>query len=135
MDENWDLWKLESKLEHRRVWLLLSLAIAFLMSTLGCTVERRKTDAELDLTAQQAAGRRVYDDRCDRCHEPYSTRGKKGPSLKGIFKRPYMPESGLPANDERATDIIRYGRSKMPGFSEVLTQEQIDELLAYMHTL
>jgi mono/diheme cytochrome c family protein len=135
MDENWDLWKLESKLEHRRVWLLLSLAIAFLMSTLGCTVERRKTDAELGLTAQQAAGRRVYDDRCDRCHEPYSTRGKKGPSLKGIFKRPYMPESGLPANDERATDIIRYGRSKMPGFSEVLTQEQIDELLAYMHTL
>jgi mono/diheme cytochrome c family protein len=135
MDENWDLWKLESKLEHRRVWLLLSLAIAFLMSTLGCTVERRKTDAELGLTPQQAAGRRVYDDRCDRCHEPYSTRGKKGPSLKGIFKRPYMPESGLPANDERATDIIRYGRSKMPGFSEVLTQEQIDELLAYMHTL
>jgi mono/diheme cytochrome c family protein len=135
MDENWDLWKLESKLEHRRVWLLLSLAIAFLMSPLGCTVERRKTDAELGLTPQQAAGRRVYDDRCDRCHEPYSTRGKKGPSLKGIFKRPYMPESGLPANDERATDIIRYGRSKMPGFSEVLTQEQIDELLAYMHTL
>jgi mono/diheme cytochrome c family protein len=135
MDENWDLWKLESKLEHRRVSLLLSLAIAFLMSPLGCTVERRKTDAELGLTPQQAAGRRVYDDRCDRCHEPYSTRGKKGPSLKGIFKRPYMPESGLPANDERATDIIRYGRSKMPGFSEVLTQEQIDELLAYMHTL
>jgi mono/diheme cytochrome c family protein len=135
MDENWDLWKLESKLEHRRVWLLLSLAIGFLMSTLGCTVERRKTDAELGLTPQQAAGRRVYDERCDRCHEPYSTRGKKGPSLKGIFKRPYMPESGLPANDERATDIIRYGRSKMPGFSEVLTQEQIDELLAYMHTL
>jgi mono/diheme cytochrome c family protein len=135
MDENWDLWKLESKLEHRRVWLLLSLAIGFLMSTLGCTVERRKTDAELGLTPQQAAGRRVYDERCDRCHEPYSTRGKKGPSLKGIFKRPYMPESGLPANDERATDIIRYGRSKMPGFSEVLTQEQIDDLLAYMHTL
>ena len=132
MDGNWDLWKLQSKLEHRRLWCL---GIAFLMSTFACKVERRKTDVELGLTPQQAAGRRVYDDRCDRCHEPYSTRGKKGPSLKGIFKRPYMPESGLPANDERATDIIRYGRSKMPGFSEVLTREQMDDLLAYMHTL
>ena len=135
MEGNRDLWKLQSKLEHRRVWLFLCLGMAFFMSTTACTVERRKSDAELRLTPQQAAGRRVYDDRCDRCHEPYSTRGKKGPSLKGIFKRPYMPESGLPANDERATDIIRYGRSKMPGFSEVLNQQQIDDLLAYMHTL
>lgn len=135
MHENWDLSKLQSNVEHRRVWLLLCLVIAFLILTTACTVERRKSDAELGLTPQQAAGRRIYDDRCDRCHEPYSTHAKKGPSLKGIFKRPYMAESGLPANDERATDIIRYGRTNMPGFSEVLTQQQIDDLLAYMHTL
>jgi mono/diheme cytochrome c family protein len=101
----------------------------------GCDVERRKSDAELGLNAQQAAGRRVYDRHCDQCHEPYSSRGKKGPSLKGVFKKQYLSESGLPANDDRVGEIIRLGRSKMPAFGQTLDQQQLQDLLAYMHTL
>jgi mono/diheme cytochrome c family protein len=101
----------------------------------GCDVERRKSDAELGLNAQQAAGRMLYDNYCDRCHEPYSSRGKKGPSMKGVFKRQYLELSGLPANDERIADIVKYGRSKMEGFGQVMTDEQIKDLIAYMHTL
>lgn len=100
-----------------------------------CSAERRKSDAELGLTPQQAAGRRVYDAFCDRCHEPYSTRGKQGPGLKGVFKKPYLAESGLPANDERVTEIIRFGRSKMPGYDQKLSPQEIQDLLTYMHTL
>jgi mono/diheme cytochrome c family protein len=105
----------------------------FLLS--GCEVDRRKSDAELGLNPQQAAGRRIYDQYCDRCHAPYSSRGRQGPSMKGVFKKQYMPLSGLPANDDRAGDIIKYGRSKMPGYGQTLSQQQIDDLLAYMHTL
>jgi mono/diheme cytochrome c family protein len=101
----------------------------------GCEVDRRKSDAELGLNPQQAAGRRVYDEHCGRCHEPYSTRGKNGPGLKGVFKREYLPLSGLPANDERMDEIVRYGRAKMPGFGQALDQQQIQDLLVYMHTL
>lgn len=112
--------------------LALSLLIALLPA---CDVERRKSDAELGLNAQQSAGRKIYDKYCDRCHEPYSTRGKKGPGLKGVFQGKYLPLSGLPANDERVTDIIRLGRHEMPGYSQTLSQQDIDDLLAYMHTL
>jgi mono/diheme cytochrome c family protein len=101
----------------------------------GCEVERRKSDAELGLNTQQAAGRQLYDNYCDRCHEPYSTRGKKGPGLKGVFKNQYLALSGLPANDERITDIIKNGRAKMEGFGRVMTDEQIRDLIAYLHTL
>jgi mono/diheme cytochrome c family protein len=118
-----------------RILLLLCFGLTLLIFTTACSPERRKSDAELGLTPQQAAGRRVYDAHCERCHEPYSSRSRQGPSLKGVFKKPFLAESGLPANDERATDIIRYGRSKMPAYSQVLTQQQIDDLLAYMHTL
>jgi len=113
---------------------VLALTAALLLLS-GCEVERRKSDAELGLTPQQAAGRRVYDDYCDRCHEPYSSRGKRGPSLKGVFKKQYFPMSGLPANDDRMTDIVRFGRNKMPGFGQVLTPQQVTDLLAYLHTL
>ncbi len=111
------------------------VVILALLVLAGCDVERRKSDAELGLNPQQAAGRKLYDNYCDRCHEPYSSRGKKGPSLKGVFKRQYLSESGLPANDERMTDIVKYGRAKMEGFGQVMTEQQIKDLLAYLHTL
>jgi mono/diheme cytochrome c family protein len=115
--------------------LRLPMAMAALLALVGCDVERRKSDAELGLNPQQAEGRKVYDNYCDRCHEPYSTRGKKGPGLKGIFKNQYLPLSGLPASDDRVTDIVKYGRAKMEGFGQVMTDEQVKQLLAYLHTL
>jgi cytochrome c2 len=114
----------------------LAIALgAFALACAACDVERRKSDAELGLNPQQAAGRKLYDNYCDRCHEAYSSRGKKGPSLKGIYKRQYMELSGLPVNDDRVFDIIKYGRSKMDGFNHVMTDDQIRDLIAYLHTL
>ena len=106
-----------------------------LIASAGCDVERRRSDAELGLNPQQATGRKIYDNYCDRCHRPYSTKGKKGPGLKGVFQHQYLPQTGLPANDERVTDIIRNGRPDMPGYSQVLSAQDVLDLLAYMHTL
>lgn len=122
---------------HASAWAFyLSFAIVLtLLPATACDVERRKSDAELGLNAQQAAGRRIYDAECDRCHEPYSTRGKKGPGLKGVFRHKYLSLSGLPANDERVTDIVRLGRGEMPGYSQKLTPQELQDLLVYLHTL
>ncbi len=117
-----------------RIWVALGFLLA-LAATTACDVERRKSDAELGLNPQQSAGRKIYDAHCDRCHEPYSTRGKKGPGLKGMFQHKYLSLSGLPANDERVTDIIRLGRNEMPGYSQTLSAQDIEDLLAYLHTL
>jgi mono/diheme cytochrome c family protein len=109
--------------------------ILVLTASVGCDVERRKSDAELGLNPQQAAGRKIYDAECDRCHEPYSTRGKKGPGLKGVFQHKYLSLSGLPANDDRVSNIVRMGRNEMPGYSQKLSDPDIQDLLAYLHTL
>ena len=111
------------------------MASTVALTLTGCDVERRKSDAELGLTPQQVAGRKIYDQHCDRCHEPYSTRGKKGPGLKEVFQHQYLPLSGLPANDERVADIVNHGRNEMPGFSQTLSAQDVQDLLAYMHTL
>jgi len=114
-------------------WIGAALAACLVLA--GCDVERRKSDAELGLNPQQAAGRKIYDNYCDRCHRPDSTKGKKGPGLKGVFQHQFLPQTGLPANDDRVTDIIRNGRPDMPGYSQVLSAQDMQDLLAYLHTL
>jgi mono/diheme cytochrome c family protein len=113
----------------------ISAAILAFLALAGCDSERRRSDAELGLNPQQAEGRKLYDNYCDRCHEAYSSRGKKGPSLQGIFKQQYLSVSGLPANDDRVADIVKHGRAKMQGLDQVINDQEIKDLLAYLHTL
>jgi len=101
----------------------------------GCGKDKEKmSDAELGLNAQQAQGRRIYNLYCLSCHPAYSTHGNKGPGLEGLYKKPYFP-SGLTATDEHATETIVRGRNMMPGFGDQLSQQDIQNLLAYLHTL
>ena len=67
--------------------------------------------------------------------KPILPAGKKGPVLAGLFKQQYLSKSGLPANDEQVGDIIRDGRTDMPAYGDVLTQKQMEDLMAYLHTL
>ena len=116
----------------RHGFILIVLGAAVCLA--GCDTQLRKSDAELGLNAQQAAGRRLFDRHCGMCHEPYSSRNLRGPSLQALFKKPYMV-SGTPANEERVSEVVMLGRAKMPAFNRVLTQQQLDDLLAYLHTL
>ncbi|MBZ5651604.1 MAG: cytochrome c [Acidobacteriia bacterium] len=118
-----------------RNWRVLVIVAVALIMCSGCDVQRRKSDAELGLNTQQAGGRRLYDQYCDRCHEPYSSRDKKARSLQGVFKKQFLPESGMPANDERVGEIIVTGRNMMPAFGQAMSQQQVQDLLAYLHTL
>jgi mono/diheme cytochrome c family protein len=113
---------------------LAFIASLLLIALSGCQAERRKSDAELGLTAQQARGRHVYDQQCIRCHEPYSRWGTQGPTLKGIYKKQFLP-SGLPVNDDRMHDVIWMGKAKMPAFNRALSEEQIQDLLSYLKSL
>ena len=126
----------EGTLKPKRARFAFSSAILLIAITIltACESEPRKTDAELGLNPQQAYGRRVYDARCAECHYAYSTHNLRGPSLAGLFKHPYM-KNGIPANDDRVTDIILLGRPKMPSFQNKLTPQQLESLMVYLHTL
>jgi len=119
----------------RKFWAAALITAILSLSLAACDVERRRSDAELGLNPQQSHGRKIYDNYCDRCHRPYSSKARKGPGLKGVFANKFLPQTGLPATDERVTDIIRNGRPNMPGYSQVLSDQDLQDLLAYMHTL
>jgi cytochrome c1 len=53
--------------------------------------------------------------------------------LQALTKVKAMP-SGAPPSDERLTAVILHGRGMMPSTPQ-LTDEQLSDLLAYLHTL
>jgi len=87
-----------------------------------------------DLNPQQARGHAVFETSCAACHYDRRNDPLHGPSLLGVFKKPALP-SGAAATDERVTATILHGRGIMPAMGNNMDQQDIDDVLAYLHTL
>jgi mono/diheme cytochrome c family protein len=83
-------------------------------------------------TVEEGRGAIVFSQKCAKCHYPTTTHGLHGPGLQALTKVKAMP-SGAPPTDERLTQTILRGRATMPGTQ--LTDDQLQDLLAYLHTL
>lgn len=116
----------------RTLQILLIVIVAGFQAACGSAPP--KTDAELGLNAQQARGRKIFQVNCASCHHAYSSAGSTGPSLQALFKKKYLP-SGLPSNDRFVEGTVVSGRGMMPGFGQALTEQQVSDLMAYLHTL
>ena len=119
----------------RAASLLACVALAALVA--GCGKDRStETDAELGLNAQQASGRQIFKQHCATCHSAYTSTGDHGPGLNKLFRKQIPPEwvntrerKICPANHPRRS------RRMMPPQGESLTEQQLDDVLAYLHTL
>ena len=110
---------------------MCSVLPAFAASLVGCRSLPPSKPAS-EWTPQEARGAAVYQEKCARCHYPTSTHSLHGPGLQALTKLKAMP-SGAPPTDERLTEVILNGRQMMP--ATPLTDEQLQDLLAYLHTL
>ena len=111
--------------------LYILFIAAFVAVLAGC---QRDATPQRALTAQESRGQLLYESYCSRCHHPDSTSALNGPGLKGMYKKQYL-SSGAPANDERVRDVIKMGKRMMPGYGSLMNDPQIDDLIAYLHTL
>lgn len=68
------------------------------------------------------------------CHNAYKKEPLQGPPLVGVFRKQELP-SGIPATDQHVRDTILLGRRNMPSFNGILNDQEVDELIAFMHTL
>ncbi|HEY5057322.1 MAG TPA: cytochrome c [Acidobacteriaceae bacterium] len=86
------------------------------------------------LNAQQTRGYYIFQQTCRQCHSDRVSQPLNGPSLRGVFKKQYLP-SGAPANDERVMSTIVNGYGIMPPMGRSLSQQDTADILAYLHTL
>jgi cytochrome c6 len=87
--------------------------------------ERPKGDA--------ARGKLVFDDNCSDCHYRDSKDAKVGPGLEGL-KNGTLP-SGRKATHDRILDIVNNGPAEMTSFQDRLTEQEKEDVVAYVMTL
>ena len=110
----------------------VAIAASLFAIALGCRHVDPPTPLD-QLNAQQAHGHAVFEARCAQCHYDRTEGPLHGPSLLSVYKKPYLP-SGAPANDDRVTQTILHGHTLMPPTPD-LDQQDLDDLVAYLHTL
>lgn len=114
-----------------RSFLMICAFSASALGLAGCRSLPPSKPAS-EWTPQEARGAAVYQAKCARCHYPTSRHPLHGPGLQALTKLKAMP-SGAPPTDERLTAVILNGRQMMPGTP--LSDDQLNDLLAYLHTL
>ena len=87
----------------------------------------------MPLTPQQEQGKQIFQANCAVCHNAYKNEPLQGPPLVNLYKKD-LP-SGKPPTDVRVRESIMLGRNLMPAFNLLLSDEQVNDLIAYLHTL
>ena len=79
-------------------------------------------------------GKTAFEDNCAVCHNADSDEKKMGPGLKGLFKHEKL-KNGKKPTDANVKAIINAGGNGMPAYSDMLSDEERDNVLAYLKTL
>ncbi|MBI5739710.1 MAG: cytochrome c [Nitrospirae bacterium] len=100
--------------------------------------KRRKTETRKPSVGAApeaiAGGKNIFEDKCRTCHNTEDTETLVGPGLKGILMRRELPVSKLPATPENIKRQLRRPLGRMPSF-DYLTEEEMDNIIAYLNTL
>jgi cytochrome c len=71
---------------------------------------------------------------CAGCHNTQTAERKMGPSLRSLFGKVTL-RNGKRADDENVRAIVLDGYNGMPAFRYSFRPAEIDDLMAYLHTL
>ena len=80
-----------------------------------------------------AKGKEAFE-QCGVCHNADSTEKKMGPGLKGLFTHDKMLNGKKPT-EANVRAKIDEGGNGMPAYKEILSDEDKDNLIAYLKTL
>jgi len=78
-------------------------------------------------------GKEVFQ-QCTPCHNADSEEKKMGPGLKGLFSKDKL-NNGKKPTEENIRGKVDEGGNGMPAYKEMLSDDEKDDLIAYLKTL
>jgi cytochrome c len=80
-----------------------------------------------------AKGKEVFE-QCGVCHNADSEEKKMGPGLKGLFQKEKLTNGKKPTEANIRTRVDE-GGGGMPAYKDILSDQEKDDLIAYLKTL
>jgi len=114
---------------------VLGISLAVCGAALAQTKTTKKPAPAGKDAAAVARGKEVFQQKCSTCHYDTSDAKKIGPGLKGIGKRGTFTVNNNKVTDETLKAWIENGDSLMPPFKDVIDDNQIKDVIAYVKTL
>ena len=92
-------------------------------------------------TGDASKGEAIFQQNCEFCHDAKSNEARVGPGLKGVLKK--LPEShttseGTEHKEHTEAGVrkqIEEGGGGMMALQDILSKEEIDNIIAYLKTL
>ena len=81
-----------------------------------------------------AKGKEVFD-QCSVCHNADSDEKKIGPGLKGLFKKGKLESTGKAPTEASVRGKIDEGGNGMPGYKDILSDQERNNMIAYLKTI
>jgi len=114
---------------------VLGFSLAVGGSGLAQTKSSKKAAPAGKDAAAAARGKEIFQQKCSTCHYDTSDAKKIGPGLKGIGKRGTFTVNNNKVTDQSLKTWIENGDSLMPPFKDVIDENQIKDVIAYVKTL
>ena len=115
--------------------LLASLAVGGMgLAQTQSKTTKKASAAKADPEAAKR-GKDLFQQKCSTCHYDTSDAKKIGPGLKGLNKRGTFTVNNNKVTDENLKSWIENGDSLMPPFKDVIDDNQIKDVIAYVKTL
>lgn len=99
----------------------------------ACLIASSSAFARDDKGGDAAKGKDVFE-QCGGCHNADSTEKKMGPGLKGLFSKEKL-NSGKKPNYDNVLQQVNEGGNGMPGYKDLLSDQEKKDLMAYLQTL
>jgi mono/diheme cytochrome c family protein len=122
---------------------LRTVAVLFLLSTLGCNQRREETTtqpaaaptpaASTPMTDEFAAARANFTKNCEPCHGATGEGGLVTIDNKRLKVPSFKAEHAMKHTDEQLIKQILNGGDGMPKFKDKLTPTEINDLVRFIH--
>ncbi len=99
-----------------------------------CAVFIGSSAAASAAKADAAKGKQEFQATCAVCHNADNDQKKMGPGLKGLFKRDKMANGKKPS-EANVRARIDEGGNGMPQYRDTLSDQEKNDLIAYLKTL
>ncbi len=117
----------------RRTYFLLALTVALV----GCLGRSAHAQGAPQLGSAEKAGRSIFQTRCAMCHvgqEPAVEMQNTGAARRPATMGPLLSKANT-TNEDALRTKIKDGSARMPGYKHTLTDEEVNQVIAFMKTI